>query len=92
VPGHRTYAVGKYWVTKIKHAPGEAVGKSKFRTLKHLRSDEAKAAEELKAMKIQERAASKKKRAARKSLTKALPAAGAGQDEDEEEDPADAFS
>jgi hypothetical protein len=92
VPGHRTYAVGRYWVTKIKNAPVEAGGKSKFRTLKHLRSDEVKAAEELKAMKVQERAASKKKRAARKSLTKALPAAGVGQDEDEEEDPADAFS
>jgi hypothetical protein len=89
VPDRRTYAVGKHWVTKIKSS-AEKGEKRKFRTLKHLRSDEAKAAEELKAMKVQERAKKGQGRNARKSLTNAVPAVVGGQDEDE--DPADAFS
>jgi hypothetical protein len=90
MPSRRSYAVGKHWVTKIKTS-AEKGEKHKFRTLKHLRSDEAKAAEDLKAMKAQEQAKKGRGRNARKSLNNALPAAVADQDEDEE-DPADAFS
>ena len=90
MPSRRSYAVGKHWVTKIKTS-AEKGEKQKFRTLKHLRSDEAKAAEDLKAMKAQEQAKKGRGRNARKSSNNALPAAVADQDEDEE-DPADAFS
>ena len=89
MPGQRSFAVGRYWVAKIK-APTEPGQKSKFRTLKHLRSDEAKAAEELKAMKVSKRTANKKQYAARMPLTKVLPAAVVGLDEDP--DPADCCS
>jgi hypothetical protein len=89
VPDRRSYAVGKHWVTKIK-AVAEKGEKRKVRILKHLRSDEAKAAEEIKAMKAQERGKKGQGRNARKSLKNAIPAAVGGQDE--EEDPADAFS
>ena len=80
LPGHRSYAVGRFWVTKIKAniEPGQ---KTKFRVLKHLRSDEAKAAEELK---------SRKRYASRMPLTRALPACDDGLIEDP--DPADCFS
>jgi hypothetical protein len=92
LPDRRAYAVGKHWVTKIKASAekGEKGEKRKVRTLKHLRSDEAKAAEDFKALKAQERAKKGKGRNARKSLKNAIPAAVEGQDEDE--DPADAFS
>ena len=86
MPDRRTYAIGKHWVTKEKTF-AEKGEKRKFRTLKRLRSDEAKAAEELKAMKAQERS---KKGNAQKSLKNAIPASVVGQIEDE--DLADEFS
>jgi hypothetical protein len=89
LPDRRTYAIGKHWVTKEKTF-AEKGEKRKFRTLKRLRSDEAKAADELKAMKAQERAKKGQGRNARKSLKNAIPAAVVGQNEDE--DPADEFS
>ncbi len=91
MPSRRSYAVGKHWVTKIKTS-AEKGEKQKFRTLKHLRSDEAKAAEDLKAMKAQEQAKKGRGRKARKSLQNAIPLADEGQDEDEDKDPADCFS
>jgi predicted metalloendopeptidase len=87
----RSYAVGKHWVTKIK-IPAEKGQKQKFRILKRLRSDEVKAAEELKATKAQEQAKKGRGRKARKSLQNAIPLADEGQDEDEDKDPADCFS
>jgi hypothetical protein len=89
LPGHRSYAVGRFWVTKIKAniEPGQ---KTKFRILKHLRSDEAKAAEELKTMKLSKRTSNGKRYASRMPLTRALPAGDVGLDEDP--DPADCFS
>ncbi len=41
MPGRRDYAVGKHWVTKIRIAPVGTSGRSKYRTLKRRRSDEA---------------------------------------------------
>jgi hypothetical protein len=89
LPDRRSYAIGKHWVTKEKTF-AEKGEKQKFRTLKRLRSDEAKAADELKAMKAQERAKKGQGRNARKSLQNAIPAAIVDQNEDE--DPADEFS
>ncbi len=89
MPDRRTYAIGKHWVTKEKTFAEKGV-KRKFRTLKRLRSDEAKAAEELKAKKVQERAKKGQGRNGRRSLKNAIPVAVEGQDEDE--DPADYFS
>lgn len=90
LPGQRSYAVGKYWVTKIKaiNEPGQS---SKVRILKHLRSDEAKAAEELKAMKVSKRKGNKQRYAGRVPLTNALPAAFVDP-LDDHVDPADCFS
>ena len=80
LPEQRVYAVGRSWVTKIK-APRQPGEKRKFRTLNKLRSDEAKAAEELKAMRVAKRTATRKQDAAKKVLVKALPDAGCVQDE-----------
>jgi hypothetical protein len=48
--GSRKYAVGRMWVTKVKHQDPES-GRVVYRQLKKLRSDEAKASEELRAQK-----------------------------------------
>jgi len=40
MPGHRDYATGVSWLTKIRIAK-EGKGRSKYRTLKRRRSDEA---------------------------------------------------
>jgi hypothetical protein len=41
MPGHRDYAVGPHWVTKIRLPLDGTSGRSKYRTLKRRRSDEA---------------------------------------------------